>query len=227
MSFGTRGESCGKLMQDLTVYLKKCPSYCTTCTDGGTLKQFGSTACLSSCPVGYYVSGTDCLQTKFCHSSCTTCASLADSAQCSACSSTVLTGLAYYTLNSSVGSCHPIPTDTTYPNIYVLTSLNRDTAIGGGFLTGVKIGTINTTTTGTKLSDLTFNAGLLLNFDTLTLSTITFYLTNLSLNHMGVYVRFRAKSLCQSLTGKTQDIIVEIDGTSSTFTPNSIDETVY
>jgi hypothetical protein len=42
LSFGQISQTCGKLLQDFTIYLQKCPSYCTTCTDGGIYKQLNS-----------------------------------------------------------------------------------------------------------------------------------------------------------------------------------------
>ena len=42
LGFGQISQSCGKLLQDFTIYLQKCPSYCTTCTDGGKYKQLNT-----------------------------------------------------------------------------------------------------------------------------------------------------------------------------------------
>lgn len=76
MNFGIAGQSCVKLIQDISIYLQKCVSYCGSCPDGGTILQFGSSICLTSCPSGFYVNaeGTQCLK---CTLPCVDCAGTA------------------------------------------------------------------------------------------------------------------------------------------------------
>lgn len=62
IGFGSISQSCQKLVQDISVYLQKCPAYCNSCPDGGIVLQYASTVCLKTCPQGYFISsdGTQC-----------------------------------------------------------------------------------------------------------------------------------------------------------------------
>lgn len=114
LSFGQVSHNCGKLLQDLTIYLQKCPSYCTTCTDGGILKQLNSDECLSTCPNGQTISpnGTHCLA---CTSPCIWCVgTVTNCIKCGAITSTsggTTTTTNYYLYDSDLsnsnagGSC--------------------------------------------------------------------------------------------------------------------------
>ncbi len=75
-----------------------------------------------------------------------------------------------------------------------ITTISRTTTIGNGFLTGVYLNGSNQTNS-VALSTLTYSAGLLMNFDTLSVSSSAiYYFTNLGLNHNKLFVRLNAKS---------------------------------
>ena len=78
---------------------------------------------MKDCPNGYTESGTDCVKTAFCHSTCGECAVKNDANQCSTCLSTL--GLNYNTLIGP-GAC-VIPTTNKAQH---LLTINKDTLIG-------------------------------------------------------------------------------------------------
>ena len=79
------------MVQNISLFGQKCAAYCTSCTDGGSVKQFGSNDCKINCPAGQYISvdGTQCLQ---CQSPCAECAGTATN--CTRCS--LVSGTQYY-----------------------------------------------------------------------------------------------------------------------------------
>ena len=103
IAFGTVAEGCTKLVQDISVYLQKCAGYCKSCPDGGSILQYGTTYCLSTCPTGYFVSpdGTLCLK---CSTDCVDCEGTIGN--CTLCG--VINNLKYYLndtdiLNTTIG----------------------------------------------------------------------------------------------------------------------------
>ncbi len=76
VTFGAIAQSCPKLVQDLTVYIKECKSHCQTCPDGGSYLQYGTTKCLLTCPEGFYLNSesTHCYP---CSSGCVGCSGAA------------------------------------------------------------------------------------------------------------------------------------------------------
>jgi hypothetical protein len=54
IKFGVVNQGCNKFIQDISLYLQKCQDHCTSCPDGGTLLQYGTTTCLSTCPNGLF-----------------------------------------------------------------------------------------------------------------------------------------------------------------------------
>ncbi len=149
--------------------------------------------CSNTCPVGYTgsSSGNMCKATQYCHSSCSACTIKADRSKCTGCASGFTPALTYETLNP-VGLCVPNVSDSTYPNVKFLTSIDKDSVIGQGYLQSVIYNGINKTTFGTSLSSILFKTGNLLNFDSLVSTDVTFNLINLGINHHKLFIRFNA-----------------------------------
>ncbi len=81
----------------------------------------------------------------------------------------------------------------------MITSIDKDSIIGQGYLKSVIINGVNKIAIGTTLSSIAFKSGNMINFDTLTSGNdITFNLFNLGLNHHKIYVRLNAKASCAS-----------------------------
>jgi hypothetical protein len=119
------------------------------------------------------------------------------------------------------GPCVPDIDDSTYPNMVFLTSIDKNSVIGQGFLQSVVFAGTSKSTVGTQLSSILFNAGELLNFDAITPSEVTFNLYNMGLNHHKVFVRINAFSSCSNANNQTLVVstsgITRINETVSTF----------
>ena len=141
---------------------------CLSCT-GSNYLQPSSTTCASTCPAGYSTSATGnlCQATQYCHSSCSGCTTKADRTKCTSCASGFSTALTFDTITGE-GLCVPTLSDTNYPRTHFVTSIDKNSVIGQGFLQSVVFNGINRTTSGTLLSSILFNTGIFLNFDILT-----------------------------------------------------------
>lgn len=87
--FGTQGQDCRKMIQDITIYYEKCLSYCNSndCPVSGTYYKHPTLdKCVSDCPDGFKEDGgTGCVKYEFCHSTCATCDSKIDGSSCLSC----------------------------------------------------------------------------------------------------------------------------------------------
>jgi hypothetical protein len=110
---------------------------CLTCT-GTNYLQPSSTTCAGTCPAGYSPSATGnlCEFTKYCHSSCGACTTKGDRNKCTSCTSGFTPALTYVSINVE-GLCTPLITNSNYPNIKVLTVIDKETVLGTGYLQSV------------------------------------------------------------------------------------------
>ena len=124
---------------------------CMTCTGSNYLHP-ASTKCAGTCPVGYSQSATGniCEPTKYCHSSCGGCTTKGDKSKCTSCSSGFSPVLSYVNINVE-GLCTPITSDTNYPNIKLLTTIDKNTLIDGNYLQSIIYNGGSFSTIGTKL----------------------------------------------------------------------------
>jgi hypothetical protein len=64
LAFGTQGETCRKIVQDLAIYYEECKSYCLSndCPASGSyFKHPVDARCVSDCPDGYTEDGNNCV----------------------------------------------------------------------------------------------------------------------------------------------------------------------
>jgi hypothetical protein len=118
---------------------------------------------------------------------------------------------------TSPGSCVPNSSNTYYPNMYYLTSIDRTTIVEMGYLKSAIFGGTLYESNGTALSSILFKSGNFLDFDSLTTSSaVTFNLFNIGFNHYKVFVRFNAKTSCVNAADTA--ITLTVAGTSKSFT---------
>ena len=151
VQFGTQGQSCRKILQDVAIYYEKCQTYCTSNDCPNTQPYFKhptESRCVTDCPDGYTESGNLCVSTELCHSTCGTCSVKNNQTKCSTCSST-LTSLVYNTLTPP-GSCSLPATN----NAQSLMTVNRNTVLGTSSLKNITYNSGTQSTSGTVLSAL-------------------------------------------------------------------------
>ncbi len=156
VEFGTQGETCRKIIQDISIYYEKCQSYCGSndCPDVEPYYKHPTlNKCVSLCPPGYTESANDCIPTAFCHSSCGTCSTKNDASQCLTCLS-YITSLSYEPfagVNSSESCFMP-----NTSNAQQLLTINKDTIIGTSLLKSITYNSLTQSLSGTSLNSLIY-----------------------------------------------------------------------
>jgi hypothetical protein len=130
IAFGTHGQPCRRILQDISIYYEKCSSHCLSKNCPNDLPHYklsSGNTCVNSCPYGFVVEGNYCITTKFCHSTCGTCSVRNDQTQCQTCTST-LPSLAYaaFPAGQTVGQCSM----TSSNNAQYLLTIDKNTPIG-------------------------------------------------------------------------------------------------
>jgi len=154
IEFGTRTETCRKIIQDISLYYEKCSSFCGSNDCPATTPYYRdpdtvTAKCVSDCPHGYTESGNNCVITQLCHSTCGTCSTKNDPGQCSTCSSTFSSSFAYNTLTPP-GSCSFPATH----NAQLLMTVNKNTILGTTNLKNITYNSATQSTSGSALSTL-------------------------------------------------------------------------
>ncbi len=118
ISFGTQGEVCHKILQDISVFYEACSSFCGSnicsaiqpyykksslyeCIDDCFLvSEFANTLineCVVTCPTGSYENVNVCTTFAFCAAECGSCTTKNDPAQCTTCPVSTFSSLTYAT----------------------------------------------------------------------------------------------------------------------------------
>ena len=155
-----------------------------------------------------------CQVQKICHSSCQTCSILGDPNSCTACSSSLPSGLTYLTF-SGYGSCVPDTSNVNYPNMALLQSVSSVTQLGASYLKNITFNGVNYATFNAYLgSSLLYTQNTIL-FQTLTSPTVTLSFSGIGYNHYNAYVRLSVLSTC---SGANDSLVLTIGGVVKTFT---------
>ena len=151
---------------------------------------------MNDCPNGYTESGTDCVKTAYCHSTCGDCLLKNNANECSTCSSNL--ALNYDTLVSP-GPC--VITSTN--NAQYLLTVNKDTLIGSNQLISVTYNSATVQATpNTPLSSFLYTQNVI-EFLALTSNTVIFEFDNLPAQHQKIIVRARVFTECTNLQDQT------------------------
>jgi hypothetical protein len=212
IQFGTQGQTCRRLLQDFSIFYEKCETYCASndCPDVKPyFKHPSQNKCVADCPDGYTESGTICVSTELCHSTCDTCSIKNDATKCSTCSST-LSSLPYDSLTLA-GSCVLPPTN----NAQFLMTVDKNTILGTSALKNITYNSTTSSTSDTALSALpslfVFNV---VDFSALSSNTVTFEFT-LAQIHQKLIVRARVLTECDSENSQNTTLQMTLSGTSN------------
>jgi hypothetical protein len=134
IEFGTQGQMCRKIVQDISIYFEECSSFCMSNDCPPSLPYFKhpvSDICVSDCPNGYTEAGDLCVITKFCHSTCQGCSINDDPTKCTSCSSS-FSQLPFVAFPSgqTEGGCLLPPTN----NAQLLMTVDKSTILGTSLL---------------------------------------------------------------------------------------------
>lgn len=139
--------------------------------------------------------------TLLCHSSCGTCpVSTRNLNGCSTCSSSFLNYLPI-PVGQAPNVCTPDPNYSAHINAQLLYTIDGSCIIGDTHLWGYTLGDTTITTQQSLTSLGVYSSGNFASMFTTLSPEITFSLTNLGLNHYGIY--FRVNAYCQGSSAET------------------------
>ena len=131
--------------------------------------------------------------TYLCYSSCATCPSFPRNINgCSTCSSAFLV----YQALTGPGVCTPDPTVTAHQNVELFQSIDKNSINAESNFVSYTIDDNQTITHSTLGSLAVYNTNNIASLNGLLTPEITFSLTNLGLNHYGIYFRVYAYESC-------------------------------
>ena len=211
VAFGTFGQTCRRLLQDVSLYVEECHSFCGSnlCPASPPYFKLANAAeCVADCPAGYTESGNDCVPTQMCHSTCDTCALENNAAQCSTCATTLsaTTSLTFTSPATPPGPCTLPATN----NAQLLLTVNKDTVLGTSALKSVTYNSVAQSGSGSALSALTGLYVLnVIDFSTLSSNSVVFSFDVIG-PHQKLLVRARVLTECDPAAATPQDNTVKM-----------------
>jgi hypothetical protein len=218
IDFGTQGETCRKMVQDISIFYEKCSSFCMSNECPPTEPYFKDPVllkCVNSCPAGYVESGNGCTPRTLCHSTCTTCSAKNDAAQCTFCNSS-LTSFNYNAFGTGVTSAACTMTSTNRAQL--LMTVNKDTVLVSSALKSVVYNSLTQSTSGTTLGSFLYNQNII-EFSALTSNSITFNFDHTV--HEKIYARARILTECPSGNNLTVSMNLAGSAVSKLLNPSS------